>query len=256
MNVVILCGGLGSRLSEETVIKPKPLVTVGDYPILWHIMNVYSHYGFNEFCLALGYRGNDIKKYFLDYYTLASDYRIDLSTGDVEYIQKCQKDWGVSLVDTGLDTMTGGRLGRLKSLLKDKGTFMLTYGDGVSDVNLKALLEFHRSHGKLATVTAVRPSARFGGMLFDGDAVTRFTEKPQTGEGWINGGFFVFEPEVFDYLSGDETILEREPLEKLAQDDQLRAYKHDGFWQCMDTVRDRELLEDLWNGGNSPWKVW
>jgi len=255
MKVVILAGGLGTRLSEETVVKPKPMAEIGGKPLLWHIMNIYGAYGFNEFAVALGYKGEIIKEYFLNYYNLQSDLTVSLKTGEVIASKNCYRDWTVHLIDTGLNTMTGGRLYRLKDKLKDEA-FMVTYGDGVSDVDIKRLIEFHKSHGKIATVTAVKPSARFGGMKFNGDRVVEFTEKPQTGEGWINGGFFVFEPKVFDYLHGDDAILEGEPLENLAKDGQLMAYKHDGFWQCMDTLRDKQLLENLWANAKAPWKVW
>lgn len=256
MKVVILCGGMGTRLKEETEIRPKPMVEIGGKPILWHIMNMYSVHGYNEFMLALGYKGETIKEYFLNYYNHQSDLIISLKTGEVKAIKNCYRDWLVHLADTGQDTMTGGRLHRLESRLKD-GTFMLTYGDGVSNVNIKNLVNFHKSHGKIATVTAVRPVARFGGMSFNKDhQVVSFKEKTQTGEGWINGGFFVFEPRVFDYLHGDDTILERDPLENLTRDGQLMAYRHEGFWQCMDTLRDRDLLESLWISGNALWKVW
>ncbi len=255
MKVVILAGGLGTRLNEETVVKPKPMVGIGGKPILWHIMNVYWAYGFNEFIVALGYKGEVIKEYFLNYYNLQSDLAISLETGVVTASKNCVRDWDMHLVDTGLNSMTGGRLYRLREKLR-RETFMLTYGDGVTNVDVNALVDFHKSHGKIATVTAVKPSARFGGMKFDGNRVIEFTEKPQTGEGWINGGFFVFEPEIFDYLHGDDTILEAEPLENLVKDDQLMSYKHDGFWQCMDTLRDRQLLEKMWESGNAPWKVW
>lgn len=256
MKAVILCGGLGTRLSEETYLKPKPMVTVGGHPMLWHVMNTYGIHGINQFVLALGYRGEVIKEYFLNYYSLDSDLSVDLKSGEVKHLRQSQRDWKVDLIDTGADSMTGGRLHRLEALLRPSGTFMLTYGDGVADVNIAKLLAFHRAHGKLATVTAVRPPARFGGMLFDGDRVTEFREKPQTGEGWINGGFFIFEPGVFDYLAGDATVLEGTPLEQLAKDGQLMAFKHEGFWQCMDTLRDRQLLESLWAGGQAPWKKW
>lgn len=255
MKVVILCGGFGTRLSEETIVKPKPMVEIGDKPILWHIMNIYSAYGFNEFVLALGYKGEVIKEYFLNYYYHQSDLTIDLKSGKVRATNSVNKDWLVNLVDTGQNTMTGGRLYRLRDKLKD-GTFMLTYGDGVGNVDLRKLLEFHRRYGKIATFTAVRPPARFGGISFDGDRVAAFQEKPQTGEGWINGGFFVFEPKIFEYIKGDDTVLEREPLENLAKDGQLMGYKHEGFWQCMDTLRDKQLLEKFWNSSNAPWKVW
>jgi glucose-1-phosphate cytidylyltransferase len=255
MKVVILAGGLGTRLSEETVIKPKPMVEIGGKPILWHIMNIYSSHGFNEFVVAIGYKGEVIKEYFLNYYNHNSNLTISLKTGEVKASKNCYRDWIVHLVDTGLHSMTGGRLYNLRDKLKNE-TFMLTYGDGVSNVDITKLVSFHGSHGKIATVTAVRPSARFGGMKFNGDRVVEFTEKPQTGEGCINGGFFVFEPAIFDYLKGDETVLEREPLENLAKDGHLMAYKHEGFWQCMDTLRDKKLLEELWEGGNAPWKTW
>ena len=255
MKVVILCGGFGTRLSEETIVKPKPMVEIGDKPILWHIMNIYSAYGFNEFVLALGYKGEVIKEYFLNYYYHQSDLTIDLKSGKVRATNSVNKDWLVNLVDTGQNTMTGGRFYRLRDKLKD-GTFMLTYGDGVGNVDLRKLLEFHRRYGKIATFTAVRPPARFGGISFDGDRVAAFQEKPQTGEGWINGGFFVFEPKIFEYIKGDDTVLEREPMENLAKDGQLMGYKHEGFWQCMDTLRDKQLLEKFWNSGNAPWKVW
>jgi glucose-1-phosphate cytidylyltransferase len=256
MKTVILCGGLGTRLSEETIVKPKPMVLVGGHPILWHILNIYGHYNHKDFVLALGYKGEVIKEYFLNYYALDSDLRIDLKSGTTECIRSSRRDWQIELVDTGPDTLTGGRLHRLEPLIRPGGTFMLTYGDGVANIDINRLLDFHRAHGKLATVTAVRPPARFGGMLFKGDSVIEFLEKPQTGEGWINGGFFVLEPEVFDRLEGDETVLEGAPLEGLARDGELMAYKHDGFWQCMDTVRDRLLLENMWSSGQAQWKKW
>lgn len=234
MKVVILCGGLGTRLSEETQVRPKPMVTVGGHPMLWHIMNIYNVHGFNEFVLALGYRGEIIREYF----------------------REPRHGWAVDLVDTGEQSMTGGRLHRLEPLLRPLGTFMLTYGDGVADVDVGKLLGFHRAHGRLATVTAVRPPARFGSIAFKGDQVVEFKEKRQTDEGWINGGFFVFEPGVFDYLSGDATVLEGDPLEGLTRDGQLMAYRHAGFWQCMDTLRDRQLLEELWATRAAPWKIW
>ena len=254
MNVVILAGGLGTRLAEETDVIPKPMVEIGGKPILWHIMKHYAHYGFKEFFIALGYKSDIIKRYFLDYYTLNGSMTIDFSNGNVEMQNKECEDWLLHLQDTGMQTNTGGRVKRLESRLKEE-TFMVTYGDGVCNVNLQALLRFHNSHGRIATVTAVRPPARFGGLIFDGDLVSDFTEKPQIGEGWINGGFLVFEPGVFDYLEGDQSSLEGDALERLAEEHQLAAYKHDGFWQCMDTLRDKRLLERLWVEGRAPWKV-
>ena len=255
MKVVILAGGLGTRLAEETEVKPKPMVPIGGHPILWHIMKHYAHYGFNEFLIALGYKSEVVKSYFLDYYRLNGSMTISLSTGDVLGHRKECEDWLVHLADTGLQTQTGGRLKRLEPLLGNE-TFMLTYGDGVSDVDLAKLLRFHQSHGRLATVTAVRPPARFGGLVFNGDLVAEFTEKPQIGEGWINGGFLVLEPEVLGYLDGDDSSLETNALERLSVEGQLAAYRHDGFWQCMDTLRDLRLLTSLWRSGDAPWKVW
>lgn len=255
MKVVILAGGLGTRLSEETEIKPKPMVEIGGHPILWHIMKSYAHHGCSEFFIALGYRGEVIKRYFLDYYALNGSMTVSLSSGSVEtHARECE-DWTVHLRETGPETNTGGRIKRMEPWLKGE-TFMVTYGDGVCDIDLRELLKFHRAHGRVATVTAVRPPARFGGLVFDGDMVTEFTEKPQIGEGWINGGFMVFEPAVFDYLEGDHTVLEADALERLAEDRQLFAYRHDRFWQCMDTLRDKRLLETLWEEKRAPWKVW
>ena len=256
VKVVILAGGLGSRLSEETTLRPKPMVEIGGYPILWHILKGYAHHGFNDFAIALGYKGEFIKDYFLRYRMLSSNLSIDLASGKVESSGAPAENWKLQLVDTGKDTLTGGRLHRLESFLRPHGTFMLTYGDGVCNVDVRKVLAFHKAHGKLATMTAVRPPARFGTMNFDGDRVTEFKEKPQTEGGWINGGFFVFEPGVFDFLSGDKTVLEQKPLENLARQSQLMAFKHDGFWQCMDTIRDKNLLEELWQSGHAPWKVW
>jgi len=253
VKTVILCGGLGTRLSEETQVRPKPMVEVGGRPILWHIMKIYERYGFNDFTLALGYKGEVIKDYFLNYHARQSDLTVDLRSGEVAYTNPTSEDWRVSLVDTGANSMTGGRLLRLQDRLR-QSTFMLTYGDGVSDINLGELLAFHRSHGRLATVTAVRPPARFGDLVIDDGQVRRFQEKPQAGSGWINGGFFVFEPGVFDYLADDSTILERAPLERLANELQLMAFQHSGYWQSMDTLRDKMALEEQWATGNAPWK--
>jgi glucose-1-phosphate cytidylyltransferase len=255
MKTVILAGGLGTRLAEETGVKPKPLVEVGGRPVLWHVMKHYSAFGFNEFLVALGYKGEMVKRYFLDYYPLYGDLTVNLSSGQAKAGNNECEPWVVHLADTGADSMTGGRVLRLREALGDE-SFMLTYGDGVSNVNLARLLEFHRAHGRLATVTAVRPPSRFGGLVLEGDAVAEFTEKPQIGEGWINGGFMVFEPGVFDYLKDDSTVLERDVLEKLAGEGQLQAYRHDGFWQCMDTVRDVQTLQSLWDSGEAEWKIW
>ncbi len=253
--VVILAGGFGTRLAEETEFRPKPMVEIGDKPILWHIMKHYAHYGCHEFFVALGYKGDFIKRYFLDYYTLNGSMTINMSNGEVRLREKNCEDWLVHLIDTGLGTLTGGRVKRLEPFLRE-GTFMVTYGDGVSNINIEKLLEFHKSHGRLATVSAVRPPARFGGLVFDGDMVAEFTEKPQIGEGWINGGFLVFEPGVFDYLEGDNSSLEADTMEHLARDRQLVAFRHEGFWQCMDHLRDMKMLQKLWDGGSPPWKVW
>ncbi len=255
MKVVILAGGLGTRLSEETEIKPKPMVEIGGRPILWHIMKHYAHYGFSEFFIALGYRGEIVKRFFMDYCALSGNMTIDLARGQVDMRDNDCESWVVHLNNTGQETNTGGRIKRLEQFLSD-GTFMVTYGDGVCDVDLGAVLKFHRAHGRVATVTAVRPPARFGGLVFDGDLVSDFTEKPQIGEGWINGGFLIFEPAIFDYLDGDTTSLEADALERLAADRQLAAYRHENFWQCMDTLRDKRLLETLWHERRAPWKVW
>jgi glucose-1-phosphate cytidylyltransferase len=255
MKTVILAGGLGTRFAEETDILPKPMIEIGDRPILWHIMRIYAHHGHREFVVALGYRGDVIKTYFLNYSRVESDFRIDLARGDVTEYGGPREDFILHLIDTGPGTQTGGRIRRLADHLKD-GTFFLTYGDGVARIDIGALLAFHRKHGKLATLTAVRPPARFGRLEFQGDRIVHFTEKPQIGEGWINGGFFVLEPGVLDYIDGDETVWERDPLERLAEDGQLMAYRCEDFWQCMDTLRDKRLLSQLWDGGRAPWKVW
>jgi glucose-1-phosphate cytidylyltransferase len=256
MKVAILAGGVGTRIQEETEAKPKPMVEIGGKPMLWHIMKIYSHQGFGDFVVALGYKGDYVKRYMVDYASLTGDLTIGLREGRVEVHGNGDRDdWNVALVDTGQTTNKGGRIKRLAPYLGD-ATFMLTWGDGVSDIDLRRLLEFHRAHGKLATLTAVRPPARFGHIELDGDVVTEFSEKPQAREGWINGAFFVLEPQVLDYIDGDETEWEKEPLERLAADRQLMAYRHEGFWQCMDTLRDRKLLEQLWDTGDAPWKLW
>lgn len=255
MRVVILAGGMGTRLAEETEVRPKPMVEIGDMPILWHIMKHFGHYGHNEFFVALGYRGEVIKRFFMDFFTLQGNFTIDIQQREVVRHAFEHEDWKVHLVDTGLHSMTGGRVKRLQPQLENE-PFLLTYGDGVSDVNLDNLLNFHRSHGKLCTITAVRPPSRFGGLIFDGPLVAEFSEKPQAGEGWINGGFMVMEPAVFEYFSGDGCVMEKEVLEVLAKEGKLAAYQHEGFWQCMDTIRDKRLLESLWQGGNAAWKVW
>ncbi len=252
MKTIILAGGLGTRLQEETTLKPKPMVEIGGRPMLWHVMGCYARHGFKEFVVALGYKGEVIKHYFLNYYNLQSSLTVDLSRGEVQVHDGEREDWLVHLVDTGTDTQTGGRLKRLAQWVSD-GTFLMTYGDGVADVDVGKLVAFHRRHGKLATITAVRPPGRFGALGFEGDLVTHFAEKPQTGEGWINGGFFVLEPGALAYIDGDQTLWEKEPLERLARDGQLAAYHHEGFWQCMDTLRDVRYLDSLWESGQAPW---
>ena len=256
MRVVILAGGMGTRLAEETEVRPKPMVEIGGRPILWHIMKHCAHYGFDEFFVALGYKGEVIKRYFLDYHVMNGSMTIELSSGNVELLDKPCESWLVHLVDTGLRTYTGGRVKRLQPCL-GPGRFMVTYGDGVSDIDLQRLLKFHLAHGPLVTVTAVRPPARFGGLVVDeAGRVEQFAEKPQIGEGWINGGFLICEPGLFDYLAGDQSSLEVDALERLAADGQLMAYRHPGFWQCMDTARDKQLLETYWQAGRAPWRVW
>lgn len=254
MKTIILAGGLGTRLAELTANLPKPMVEIGGKPILWHILNGYSVQGFREFIIALGYKSEVIKKYFLDFYAINNDLTLDLAAGRTKIRSENQPDWTVHLVDTGIATQTGGRIKRLEGWVGDE-TFMMTYGDGLSNVNIKALISFHKKHGKLATITAVRPSARFGGLVLQDNQVIEFSEKNQAHEGWINGGFFVLEPEIFNYIGSDQTIWEKEPLENLASNGQLMAYFHEGFWQPMDTLREQRLLESLWLSGIAPWKM-
>ena len=264
MKVALLAGGLGSRLAEETGVRPKPMIEIGGIPILWHIMRHYACFGHCDFVVALGYKGNYIRRYATDFAALSpGNLRIDYSRRQVEYDTALGNErgswpmegWRLHLVDTGLDTNTGGRIKRLKSAIGNE-RFFLTWGDGVSTVDLDALLAFHKSHGRLVTLTAVRPPARFGHLEIHGDRISVFDEKPQAGEGWINGAFFVCEPGVFDYIEGDSTQFERQPLQALAREGQLMAYRHYGFWQCMDTIRDRVLLEKLWSSGDAPWCIW
>jgi len=253
VKVILLAGGFGTRLAEYTDIIPKPMVPIGGKPILWHIMQTYSYFGYKDFYVALGYKAEVIKEFFLNYRALNADFTVDLSTGNLKPHQLDPVDWQVTLVHTGDSSMTGGRVKRMKSYIGNEA-FMLTYGDGVANIDIDALLTFHRSHGKMVTVSAVRPAARFGELELDGNRVESFQEKPQLHEGWINGGFFVIEPEFFDLITDDETLLEREPLEQAAAAGELMAYRHDGFWHCMDTKRDHELLEELWSKG-APWKI-
>jgi glucose-1-phosphate cytidylyltransferase len=254
MKVILLAGGYGTRLSEYTHTIPKPMVPVGGKPILWHIMKIYAHFGHKDFYVALGYKSEVVKEYFLHYKAINSDFQVDLATGNINPLNGGAIDWKVTLVDTGTETMTGGRVKRMKDLIGNE-PFMLTYGDGLANVDLDALLAFHKSHGKMVTMTAVHPAARFGELDLHDGVVRSFKEKPQLGQGWINGGYFLIEPEFFDLIDNDSIMLEREPMEKLVELDQLRAYKHEGFWQCMDTKRDHELLEDLWAKGNPVWNL-
>ncbi len=256
MKAVILAGGLGSRLMEETGVRPKPMVEIGGKPILWHIMNIYSCHGINEFIIALGYKGNCIKEYFLNFYANNNNVSIDLSTGKVQVHDGNQPKWTIHLVDTGMETQTGGRLKRLKPWLPTNEPFLFTYGDGVADIDIQSLVKFHERHGKLATVTTVHAPARFGRIAFKGDAITNFYEKPESGEGWINGGYFVLQPEVLNYIDDDRTIWERDPVERLASGGELMGFRHSGFWSCMDTLKEKNYLEDLWQSGKVPWKIW
>lgn len=256
MKVVLLAGGFGTRISEESQYKPKPMIEIGDMPILWHIMKTYSHYGFKEFIICAGYKQHVIKQWFADYFLHTSDITFDFSQGNQMIVHDAHsEDWKVTIVDTGLHTMTGGRLKRIRKYLGDEPFFM-TYGDGVADVDIPAALEFHRAHGRLATMTAIRPESRYGIIDLQGDKVLSFREKSQQDVGWINGGFMVLEPKVLDYVAGDHVMFEREPMEQLAADGELMCFRHDGFWQCMDTLRDKQKLDSLWESGKAPWKLW
>jgi glucose-1-phosphate cytidylyltransferase len=255
MKVVILAGGRGTRISEETAARPKPMVEIGGKPLLWHLLSIYASHGQKDFLIACGYKGEMIKEYFRNCFISSSDFVIDLKNGAVDVLNPSRIDWKVGLVDTGMDTMTGGRLKRLAPWLGGE-TFMATYGDGLGNIDIGGLLAYHRGHGKMVTVTAVRPPARFGGLNLEDGRVREFSEKPQTESGWINGGFFVCEPKFLEYLDDDHTVLEREPLERVAAEGQLMAYRHEGFWQPMDTLREKELLESLWSAGHAPWKTW
>lgn len=255
MKVLLLAGGFGTRLSEETDIRPKPMAEIGGKPILWHIMKGYSHYGFNEFIILLGYKGYYIKEYFANYFLHQSDVSIDLSTNEMEVHNNTSEPWKVTLLDTGTDTMTGGRIKRAKDFIGNE-PFLLTYGDGVSDIDLKKLLDFHQEHGRYITMTAVQPEGRFGALETEGNRVESFMEKPRGDGNWINGGFFVCQPEVLNYIDGDKTVFEQEPLQRLAKEGQLYNYRHHGFWKCMDTLRDKNSLNELWVGGQAKWKTW
>lgn len=256
MKAVLLAGGFGTRISEESHLKPKPMIEIGEKPILWHIMKIYSHYGINEFIICAGYKQDYIKNYFFNYFIRNSDVTFDYTKGgEVEVHNSTLDPWKVTVVDTGLNTMTGGRIKRIKDYVNDE-PFLLTYGDGVSDVPIDELIKFHKSHGKLATITAVRPEGRFGIIDMEGNQVKSFREKSKNDVGWINGGFMVLDPKVIDYIEGDSVSFEKEPIENLCKDGELMAFKHDGFWRCMDTMRDKTLLEELWNSGKAPWKLW
>mgnify|MGYP003672133027 CR=1 FL=1 len=256
MKAVILAGGLGTRLSEETTLKPKPMVEIGGRPILWHIMKLYSTHGINDFVICCGYKGYLIKEYFANYFLHMSDVTFHTASGEMEVHRKKAEDWRVTLVDTGEESMTGGRLKRVKDYLKDEEAFCFTYGDGVSDVDITAEIAFHKAHGKLATILAVQPPGRYGALKMDGDSVGGFTEKPKGQGGWINGGFFVLSPKVIDYIDGDSSHWEVKPLQQIAEAGELQAFKHEGFWQPMDTLREKNMLEDLWDAGKAPWKTW
>lgn len=257
MKAIILAGGLGTRLSEETTLRPKPMVEIGGHPILWHIMKIYSHHGINDFIVCLGYKGYLIKEYFSNYYLHASDVTIDIMNNKVEMHRNTSEPWRITLVDTGAATMTGGRLKRVLPYVKDEESFCFTYGDGVSTVNISALVAFHKTHDRLVTLTAAKPTGRFGALDIDSEGgVSQFTEKPGGDGRWINGGYFVLSPKVGEYIKDDMTPWEREPMERLAREGQVAAFRHDGFWQPMDTLHDKNLLEGLWNSGEAPWKVW
>jgi len=256
MKTVILAGGLGSRLGEETAVRPKPMVEIGGRPIIWHIMKIYSAYGLNDFVICLGYKGYMIKEYFSNYFLHMSDVTFDLTNNTTEVHQNSSEPWRITLVDTGAETMTGGRLKAIRPYLDEGEPFCFTYGDGLAAIDIKALIAFHKAHGERATITAVAPPGRFGALVFDGDYVTSFREKPDGDGGRINGGFFVADPSVLDLVSGPETIWERGPLEKLASDGELVAYRHDGFWAAMDTLRDKIALDEMWTRGGAPWKCW
>ena len=255
MKVLLLAGGFGTRLSEETDIRPKPMAEIGGKPIIWHIMKGYSHYRFNEFVILLGYKGYYIKEYFANYFLHQSDVTIDLSNNDIQVHNNTSEPWKVTLLDTGLDTMTGGRIKRAKEFIGNE-TFLLTYGDGVADINLDNLVKFHKSHGKLITMTSVQPEGRFGALETEGSKVISFLEKPRGDGNWINGGFFVCEPQVLDFIKGDQTVFEQEPLQSLSGKGQLFNYQHTGFWKCMDTLRDKKTLNELWEKGKAQWKTW
>ena len=255
MKVVILAGGKGTRLAEETIVRPKPMVEIGGHPVLWHIMNIYASHGYDDFLIACGYKGEMIKEYFAHFIIHNSDFIVDQRDGTREIISNNSVNWRTGLFDTGMESMTGGRIRRLREWIGDE-TFMVTYGDGIGNIDIGALVDFHQKHGKTATVTAVHPPSRFGAMVLDGNRVMEFSEKPQMREGWINGGFFVFEPAIFDLLTDDSTVLEREPLEQLANRGELMAFYHAGFWQPMDTLREKQILENLWTSGKPPWKTW